>query len=285
MMVKTRAGNNMSLNGHVLPLGERTCIMGIINVTPDSFSDGGSFLDPERALEKAKRMRDEGADIIDVGGESSRPGSERISAGEEIRRVMPVIEAITANIDLPVSIDTCKSQVAGKALEAGASVVNDITALRGDGKMARLVADHGAGVVLMHMRGAPDNMQEGPFYYDVLEEIGSFLEGSIDLAEDAGVDPDKIIIDPGIGFGKTVEHNLAILRGLRSFKDLGRPVMVGTSRKSFLGTITGKDVDGRLFGTAASCALAIFNGADIIRVHDVEQMRDVARVADALREQ
>ena len=283
MMIKTRSMKNIRLNGYVLPVGERTCIMGILNVTPDSFSDGGLFLSPERAVEKARRMAEEGADIIDVGGESSRPGSDRITADEELARVMPVIKALKQAVDVPISVDTYKSEVAREALAAGALIVNDITALRGDARMAATVAEFDAGVVLMHMRGTPSDMQEDPFYYDVIGEISSYLEESIEIAAEAGIDPEKIIVDPGIGFGKTMEHNITVLRDLQELADLGKPVMVGTSRKSFLGAITGKDPDGRIFGTAASCALAILKGAAIIRVHDVAEMRDVARVSDAIK--
>ena len=283
MMIKTRSMKNIRLNGYVLPVGERTCIMGILNVTPDSFSDGGRFLDPERAVEKARRMAEEGADIIDVGGESSRPGSDRITADEELARVMPVIKALKGAVDVPISVDTYKSEVAREALAAGALIVNDITALRGDARMAATVAEFDAGVVLMHMRGRPSDMQEDPFYYDVIGEISSYLEESIEIAAEAGIDPEKIIVDPGIGFGKTMEHNITVLRDLEDLADLAKPIMVGTSRKSFLGAITGKEPGGRIFGTAASCALAILKGAAIIRVHDVAEMRDVARVSDAIK--
>jgi len=282
-MIKTRSSNNIRLKDHVLPAGERTCIMGILNVTPDSFSDGGSYLDTAKALDRAVRMEAEGADMIDIGGESSRPGARRITAEEELGRVLPVIKAVAESVSVPVSIDTYKSEVARQCLSAGASVVNDITALRGDPKMAATAAEFDAGIILMHMRGNPEDMQDDPFYYDVMEEIRSYLEASIDIAHEAGIDPGKIMIDPGIGFGKALEHNVSIIRDLGFLADLGKPIMLGTSRKSFLGAITGKDVSGRIFGTAASCALAVLNGAAIIRVHDVDQMRDVARVADAIK--
>jgi len=256
--------------------------MGILNVTPDSFSDGGRYLDPSRAVERAKQMAEEGADIIDIGGESSRPGSERVAPEEELERVMPVIRALRGIIGVPLSIDTYKSKVAAQALAEGVSVVNDITALRGDADMARTIAASGAGVILMHMKGDPKNMQDAPFYDDVMDEISSYLSESIALAVEAGVDPERIIIDPGIGFGKTTEHNLVILRELSRLKQLGKPVLIGTSRKAVIGTITGKEVGGRLSGTAASFTAAIINGADIIRVHDVDQMRDVTCVADAI---
>ncbi|RKY40856.1 MAG: dihydropteroate synthase [Candidatus Makaraimicrobium thalassicum] len=274
--------NNIPLKDYTLPVGERTCVMGILNVTPDSFSDGGRYLDPSRAVERAKQMAEEGADIIDIGGESSRPGSERVAPEEELERVMPVIRALRGIIGVPLSIDTYKSKVAAQALAEGVSVVNDITALRGDADMARTIAASGAGVILMHMKGDPKNMQDAPFYDDVMDEISSYLSESIALAVEAGVDPERIIIDPGIGFGKTTEHNLVILRELSRLKQLGKPVLIGTSRKAVIGTITGKEVGGRLSGTAASFTAAIINGADIIRVHDVDQMRDVTCVADAI---
>lgn len=272
----------MKLGKYTLPIGERTCIMGVLNVTPDSFSDGARYTDPRQAAEEALRMADNGADIIDIGGESSRPGSRPVRACEEIDRVMPVIEALAGKIKVPLSVDTCKSEVARAALSGGVSIVNDIKALKGDGGMAGVIAEFGAGAVLMHMKGSPEDMQEDPRYDDLMEEVSGYLEESINIAEDAGVDPGNIIVDPGIGFGKTLEHNLILLRNLRELKSLGKPVLVGTSRKSFIGSITGKDVTGRAFGTAASVAVAIMNGADIIRVHDVGQMRDVARVVDAI---
>ncbi len=272
----------LCLKDHMLPVGERTCIMGVLNITPDSFSDGGRYLDSPGAVEKAKQMADGGADIIDIGGESSRPGSERISAEEELDRVMPVIRELAGAIDVPLSIDTYKSEVARRALAEGVSMVNDITALRGSEDMARTIAEFDAGVVLMHMLGEPKTMQEEPHYDDVIEEIFLYLSDSVDLAHKAGIDPEKIIVDPGIGFGKTVEQNLVILRRLDRFKDLGKPVLIGTSRKSFIGALTGKEVGGRIFGTAASFTAAIMNGADIVRVHDVREMRDVTCIADAI---
>ena len=272
----------MRLKDNILPIGERTCIMGVLNVTPDSFSDGGKYLDPLLAAEHAERMAEEGADIIDVGGESSRPGAEGISAAEELERIMPVLKTVAGRLKIPVSVDTRKSEVAREALRAGASVINDITALRGDPEMAAVIAEHGAGVVLMHMKGSPRDMQRDPAYKDVMGEIKAYLSGSIDIAHSAGIDPDKIIIDPGVGFGKTLEHNLEILRRLGELYDLGKPVLVGTSRKSFLGGITGKDGEARIFGTAASVAAAIMNGADVVRVHDVAAMKDIARVIDAI---
>ncbi|MFH1665623.1 MAG: dihydropteroate synthase [Candidatus Omnitrophota bacterium] len=269
---------NAVIKRRALPLKERVCLMGILNVTPDSFSDGGKYLDPSRAVERAKRMVEEGADIIDVGGESSRPGSRRVSAEEELGRILPVIKALSAEIEVPVSVDTYKSEVAREALSCGASIINDITALRGDPGMAGVIAGFGAGVALMHMKGTPGNMQDDTRYDDLLGEIYLYLEGSVRLAEAAGIASDRIMIDPGIGFGKTAGQNFELLRGLSYFKKLGKPLLVGTSRKSFLGEVTGKGAGERIFGTAATVAAAIMNGADIVRVHDVGEMRDVARV-------
>ncbi|MGB3081571.1 MAG: dihydropteroate synthase [Candidatus Omnitrophota bacterium] len=262
---------------------KRTCIMGVINATPDSFSDGGRYAEPRLAAERAREMAEAGAEIIDIGGESSRPGTESVSLDEELGRVLPVIKAIRQVTDIALSVDTYKSEVARQALEEGASIVNDITALRQDPEMARTIAGFDAGVVLMHMKGSPRTMQEAPSYEDVVGEIIEHLSESIKIAQDAGIDPEKIIVDPGIGFGKKLEHNLAILKNLSQLKKLEKPILVGTSRKSFIGELTGKEAGGRIFGTAASVAAAVMNGASIIRVHDVDQMKDVMRVVDAIR--
>ncbi|MGB2601559.1 MAG: dihydropteroate synthase [Candidatus Omnitrophota bacterium] len=272
----------MKLGKHTLPIGERTCIMGVLNVTPDSFSDGGRYADLDQAVEEALKMAANGADIIDIGGESSRPGSRPVQASEEIDRVVPVIEALAKKINVPLSVDTYKSEVARVALAGGATIVNDIRALKGSVEMAGVISEFNAGAVLMHMKGSPENMQEDLRYGDLFEEVSGYLAEAIVIAEDAGIDPEKIIIDPGIGFGKTLEHNLLLLRDLRKLKQLGKPILVGASRKSFIGSITDKDVTDRAFGTAASVAVAIMNGADIIRVHDVSEMSDVARVVDAI---
>ena len=269
-------------NKYSLPIGERTCVMGVLNVTPDSFSDGGKYLSVEKALEKALLMQKEGADMIDIGGESSRPGAESISAGDELERVVPVIRALKDVINIPISIDTYKSEVAKEALKEGASIVNDITALTGDKEMAQVVSKANAGLILMHMKGDPGTMQDSPQYNDVVEEVFDYLQDAVLRAESAGVDAGRIIVDPGIGFGKTVEHNLLLINGLKRLKGLGKPILVGTSRKSFIGSVTGKEVSERFFGTAASVAAAIMKGADIVRVHDVPEMRDVARVTDAI---
>lgn len=261
---------------------KRTLIMGVLNVTPDSFSDGGRYLEPARAVERAREMIKEGANMIDIGGESSRPGSAGITAEEELGRVMPVIKALKGTVNIPVSVDTCKSEVAYEALSEGASFINDITALRGDEKMAKVISGFDAGVILMHMKGEPRTMQDNPSYEDLMPEISSYLEWSIHMAEDAGINPERIIVDPGIGFGKGLEHNLAILRNLSDLRRLNKPLLVGVSRKSFIGALTGKDVDERIFGTAAGVAAAILMGADIVRVHDIRAMKDVVRVVDAV---
>ena len=256
--------------------------MGILNRTPDSFSDGGNFLDEKKALRHIEQMVKDGADIVDIGGESTRPGAGEVSLKDELDRVIPVIRKAAANIDIPISIDTRKAEVAEAALEAGASIVNDITALQGDRDMRYVVARHRAPVILMHMKGAPLTMQQSPVYEDLISEIISYLAHSIELAKEAGVPPEAIIVDPGIGFGKTTAHNLSIIRNLGRLKSLGRPILIGTSRKSFIGGVLNLGADRRLMGTAASVAISILNGANIIRVHDVKEMVEVARLTDAI---
>jgi dihydropteroate synthase len=226
----------------------------------------------------------DGADIIDIGGESTRPGAKPVSAKEEIARTVPVIKKISQKIKVPISIDTEKSEVAEQALDSGASIVNDISSLRYDKKMAKVAARYKAGLVLMHMQGRPRTMQKNPHYQSLIEEIIDYLDQSIKMAQDAGIDKEKIIIDPGIGFGKTLAHNLEILRRLREFKSLGRPILVGPSRKSFLGKILNVEPQERIMGTAAAVSLAIANGANIVRVHDVAQIRQVAKISDAIIE-
>jgi len=264
-------------------LGKRTLIMGILNVTPDSFSDGGRFFKLKDALSHAKQMVADGADIIDVGGESTRPGSEPVPLEEELRRVIPVIKAIRQEIDTPISIDTYKAEVAEQALEAGANLVNDISALRFDDRMKAVVAKYEVPVVLMHMRGTPKTMQQNPTYEDPVKEIIAFLHERIEAATAAGISREKIIIDPGIGFGKLGRHNLEILKRLAEFRVLGRPILVGTSRKAFIGQILKTDVSERLEGTIASVIISVMNGADIVRVHDVKPVKRAIGIADAIK--
>ena len=247
-------------------------IMGILNVTPDSFYDGGRYADPARAVERAYRMRDEGADIIDIGGESTRPGALPVSAAEEIDRVCPVIEAVAKDIGVPLSVDTSKAGVARAALSAGASIVNDISGLSFDEGIAGVAASHGAGLVVMHIQGMPETMQKDPRYGDLVSEICGFLAAAAKKAVDAGIAREKIIVDPGIGFGKTLEDNYIILQNIREFGRLGFPVLVGLSRKSLIGKLYDREED-RLPATIALNAAALLGGADIIRVHDVREHR------------
>jgi dihydropteroate synthase len=268
--------------GGELPLGRRTYVMGILNVTPDSFSDGGRYADPSRAAIHGLRMVRDGADLVDVGGESTRPGAAAVPAAEERRRVLPVIERL-AKAGVLVSVDTSKAAVAEAAFGAGAKFLNDITALGGDRRMARLAARAGVAVVLMHMKGTPRTMQRNPRYRDVVAEILRFFQEKLKIALSAGIPRDKIAVDPGIGFGKGPEHNVEILRRLDEFRGLGCALAIGTSRKSFIGHYLGRPVDERLSGTAATVAAAILRGADLVRVHDVREMVDVARMTDLLR--
>ncbi len=275
-----------------LKLGERTHIMGIINLTPDSFSGDGLYKDQrqktrgKRSLDTVvnyiEKMTEHGADIIDIGGESSRPGAKPVSVKEEIERTIPVIKRLVKRINTPISIDTSKAEVAERALDLGVSMVNDITALRRNEKMAKLISSYKAGLILMHMRGVPLTMQRSPEYSDLISEIIDYLDRAIKLALSFGIEREKIIIDPGIGFGKTTEHNLQILRRLKEFKVLGRPVLVGVSRKSFIGNVLNRSVEERLFGTLASIAISIANGADIVRVHDVKEVSDTVKISDAI---
>lgn len=262
-------------------LASRTHVMGILNVTPDSFSDGGKFFTVNQAVDHGKRMVDEGADFLDVGGESTRPGSDPLSAEMELSRVLPVVRELARTCRVPISVDTCKSAVAEACLSEGAMIVNDITALTQDPKMAETMANHGATVILMHMKGTPRTMQENPAYTNVTSEVSEFLAAQAKKARMAGIN--QIVVDPGIGFGKNLEHNLQLIRELGMLTDLDYPVLVGPSRKSFLGAILDLPVNERLEGTAAAVAVSIINGANIVRVHDVREMKRVAKVVDALR--
>jgi dihydropteroate synthase len=266
-----------------MTLGERTIVMGIVNVTPDSFTDGGMYLTTDDAVRHGARLVDEGADVLDVGGESTRPGAEPVDVDEELRRVIPVIEGLTEmQQTTPISIDTRKPEVARAALEAGARIVNDVTAGR-DGAMLEAVADTGAGIVLMHMLGEPQTMQDDPRYEDVVAEVHEFLRERIEAAVFAGIAEERVCVDPGIGFGKNVEHNLALLRSVSALRLLGAAVMVGASRKRFIGVLTGaEDPADRLEGSLAAAVLAASLGADVVRVHDVAPTVRALRVADAI---
>jgi dihydropteroate synthase len=265
-------------------LGKQTLLMAILNITPDSFSDGGLYLDKNKAIAQGLRMVEQGADILDIGGESTRPGSKPLGLEEELRRVIPVIESLTKELDVPISIDTYKSAVAQKAIEAGAEIVNDISGLHFDPGLAELVAKEDTPLVLMHMRGTPETMQKDVHYDSLFSEILQYLRDSIQRAEYAGSDPGQIIIDPGIGFGKTVEDNLLIIKNLSEFQVLGKPILLGTSRKSFIGKILSADIGERIEGSLASIAIGVLNGAHIIRCHDVPQAKKAIAVADAIRQ-
>lgn len=267
---------------HVVELKERPLLMGIVNVTPDSFFDGGRFGDTESAVSHALRLVEEGADIVDIGAESTRPGSNPVSTEEESRRLIPVITAVAKRVSVPISVDTYKASVAKAAIDAGAVIVNDVTALRGDSEMAGVVAESGAGVVLMHMHGTPQTMQQAPRYEDVVEEVREFFIERIRFAAARGVMNNRIMLDPGIGFGKFLVHNLDLLAHLDKFKKLGFPLLVGLSRKAFIGQLLDHPTRDRLWGTTAALALSVAQGANILRVHDVAVMRDVVKVASAI---
>ncbi len=281
--MKREKTNIVEWQGGQLDFSDGCLVMGVLNVTPDSFSDGGQFFDKERAIVHGTEMADEGAAIIDVGAESTRPGSESVTTDEQIKRVVPVIEKLASQIDIPISIDTYNSRVAEAALEAGASIINDITALADD-NMAKLAAERDTPVVLMHMQGTPATMQKEPKYNDVVKEVLQFLLERAKKAEHFGIAHSKIFIDPGIGFGKTMEHNLLLLKSLGEFVASGCRVLVGASRKSFIGKITGRENPSqRVFGTAATVAHCVIEGVSIVRVHDVAQMVDVVKVAGFFR--
>jgi dihydropteroate synthase len=283
-LLDTLEGSGASVlraGAYVLDLSKRVHVMGILNITPDSFSDGGDYLRPTAALDRARAMIEEGADIIDIGGQSSRPGSQPVSEDEELKRVVPVIRKLREEWDGPVSIDTYRARVAEESLAAGASIVNDITAFTAEPRIGGVTADAGAAVVLMHMRGTPATMQENPVYEDLMGEVAFFLRSAIERATSAGVAGDQIAIDPGIGFGKTTKHNLAILRRLPELAVLGKPILVGPSRKSFIGNVLDLPAGERLEGTLATAAYAVVQGARIIRVHDVRPTVRVTRMVEA----
>lgn len=273
-----------------LVLGKRTCIMGILNVTPDSFSDGGEFFTLDNAVAQGQKLFEDGADILDIGGESTRPFSDAVSAEEEIRRVVPVIENLAARISIPISIDTTRAGVARRAIEAGASIINDVSALRFDHGIADVAAEYDVPVILMHMLGTPKTMQVDPVYDDLIKEIKEFLKNAVDYAKSRGISKSKIIIDPGIGFGKTVEHNLLLIKHLHEFKTLDVPILIGSSRKAFIRNIlkykTVKDINPDLaeveIGTQASVAAAVLNGAHMVRVHNVANTRATIKIIDAI---
>jgi len=278
---------HLKLRSGVLTLGERTLVMGVLNVTPNSFSDGGKFLDAKRALRHAIAMQRDGADLIDIGAESTRPGSEGISVAEESGRLLPVLQALRGKLNIPISVDTQKAAVAEIALGAGAEIINDISGLRTDPELARLAAEHKATLILMHIRGTPRTMQKGPFARDVMRDVIRGLRQSISTARKYGVPCSQIVVDPGIGFGKSYAQNYQLLAKLSELAKLDYPLLVGTSRKSFLGMTLAKNgkpapAKERIWGTAATVAASILNGAHIIRVHDVKEMKQVAIVTDAL---
>jgi dihydropteroate synthase len=275
------------LRSGVLSLGERTLVMGVLNVTPDSFSDGGRFLDPRRAVERGLAMEREGADLLDIGAESTRPGAHGIPAAEELRRLLPVLEALGRRLKIPISIDTQKSAVAEMALGAGAQIINDVSGLRSDPRLAQVAAKSQAPLILMHMRGIPRSMQRGPFAREVLRDVMTGLRRSVAIATKAGVEKSQIVIDPGIGFGKSFSQNYELLARLPALAKLGFPMVVGASRKGFLGKTLARNgkpapANERLWGTAAAVAATILHGAHIVRIHDVAEMVEIARVADQI---
>jgi dihydropteroate synthase len=277
----------LKLPSRTLSLGQRTLIMGVLNVTPDSFSDGGKFLDPRRAIEHAFAMESAGADLLDIGGESTRPGSSGTPAEEELARVLPVLKGLQGRVKIPVSIDTQKAEVAEAAIAAGAEIINDISGLRNDPRIAEVAARHCVPLILMHIRGRPRSMQKGPFARNVVKDVTRGLRASVALARKAGVSKSQLILDPGIGFGKSFSQNYELLAKLPELAKLGFPLMVGASRKSFLGATLGRNgkpapPEERIWGTAATVAASILGGAHIVRVHDVSEMVQVARVADCL---
>lgn len=279
-----KSGLKLRCNGRLLDLSKKTLLMGILNVTPDSFFDGGRYKSLDRAVECAERMVEDGADIIDVGGESSRPGAEPVPLDEERKRVIPVIRKIAKKVKVPISVDTCKAQIAREAVDSGAGIINDISAMRMDKGMVKVVRDYRVPVCLMHMQGVPGNMQRNPKYGNVVEEIRRFFRKQMAFCRDNGINENCIILDPGIGFGKTVSHNLEILKGLDKFRSFGRPVLMGLSRKSFIGKVLGLGPDRRKGVSVALNVWSMLNGASILRVHDVlETKRAVMMIETVIK--
>lgn len=272
----------LEINGKNYLLGRRTWFMGVINVTPDSFSDGGSYLDKDKAVERGLKLVSEGSDIIDIGGESSRPGSDPISKEEEMRRVIPVISELRKRIDMLISVDTTKSEVAKAALDSGADIINDISSFRFDPRMMTLAAQKEVPVILMHMKGTPKTMQINPHYQDLLREVKEFLKERLEEVQAQSIKKEKIIIDPGIGFGKSLKDNLILINNLHFLEEFNRPILVGISRKSFIGKILNLPPQERLEGTIASAILSLIHGAHILRVHDVEAVKKAILVAEAI---
>lgn len=284
MTISGREIFNLKLgNNRQIELGRRTQIMGILNVTPDSFSDGGQFADFDKAVSHAFELISAGADILDIGGESTRPGSDPAPLAVELKRVIPVIRAIREKSDIPISIDTCKAEVGRQALAAGADIINDISSLQFEPELAEVAAQTGAPVILMHMLGVPRTMQKNPVYSSLISEMIAFLEERIRFAMSKGIDRGQIVIDPGIGFGKTVNHNLAIIRNLDAFACIGRPVLLALSRKRFIGSVLDRLEGERELGTAVANSIGILAGAHIVRVHDVAFQREAVKMADAIR--
>lgn len=283
LALKNYRKENMSLllGKHKLNFGARSYVMGVLNVTPDSFS-GDGIREPSEAVDYARKLIKDGADILDIGGESTRPGAKPVALQDELSRVIPVIKALSKKINTPISVDTYKPEVAKQALDNGASMINDITALKNK-EMAKIISRYKAGVCVMHMRGKPSSMQKNPRYLSLIDEIVDYLAKAIDRGKEAGIPEEKIIIDPGIGFGKTLEHNLEILKRLKEFKSLGKPILIGTSRKAFIGKILNAGPQERVFGTVASCVLAGQNGANILRVHDIKEVKQSLLIRDKLR--
>lgn len=269
--------------GRQLDLTERSRVVGILNLTPDSFSDGGCFSDPEAAVDQAHRMVEEGADILELGGESTRPGAVTVTADEELRRVVPVLRRLRSELAVPLAVDTYKPEVARAVLDEGAEIINDVYGARGEGLLAIEVARAGAGLVIMHMKGTPRDMQVDPFYEDVVVEVLAFLQDRVAFSERVGVDPESIILDPGLGFGKRLEDNLVLLGRLSEFHGLGKPVMIGPSRKSFVGKVLDLPVEERWEGTAACVGAAILQGVAFVRVHEVGPTVRLTRMLDAIR--